>query len=77
MRNDMATFQQKCPTYGVPFFRYTYICIFQNSIYSCGYKSLKYPALLSFIFGYSRYFVILVVKGKEHIMHLNISFPKQ
>lgn len=58
-------------------FCYTYFCIFQNCIYSCGSKSLIYSALLSFILSYNRYFVIPVVKGKEHIMHLNISILKQ
>lgn len=58
------------------FFCSTYFCIFQNCIYSCGSKPLKCSALLFFIFGCNRYFVILLVKGKEHILHLNISIPK-
>ena len=50
--------------------------IFQNCVYICETKLLKCAALLSFILNYNRYFVITLVKGKEHVLDLKISMPK-
>lgn len=56
MRNDMhGYFSKEVSHIWGTFFCYIYFCIFQNCIYSCGSKYLKYSALLSFIFGCNKW----------------------